>query len=272
MEPKPVEPIHETVRELLGAYALGSVDLEERQVIETHLAECPACRAELAEFRAATSALPLLVGERAPGAMLRDRIIAQVQAESGAPGHRPLDAGPARAARPAPVTPIMPQQAPVPLQLTHVRRRPHAPRVTTIWAAAAILLLVFSAAMVIWNLNLRQSLDERAQPTQTVAVQFAQPASGARASLHYLPGQQVMLLSVANMPQLPGGRVYQVWLIDAAGPVPVGVFHAGNTQIAIAANPAAYQTLAVTTEPGPLGSPQPTGAKVMVAPLGSQSA
>ena len=270
MEPKRADSPHDAIRELLGAYALGAVDPDERRRVEAHLAECPACRAELAELRAAASALPLLVAERVPSPALRNRLIAQVQAEAQPPAAQPLAM---TAPRPAPPPgALSPQQAPIPLKLTPVRRRPHRPRATTVWAAAAILLLVFAAAMVVWNLDLRHRLDSQAQPTRTVAVQFAQPASGARASLIYLPDQQVMLLNVANMPQLPDGEVYQVWLVDANGPVPVGTFHPGNAQIAIAANPAAYQALAVTPEPGPLGSPKPTGAKVITAPLGSHPA
>ena len=142
------------------------------------------------------------------------------------------------------------------------------------WAAAAIVLLLFSAAMVTWQLNLRHSLDHQAPPTQSVAVQFAQPATGARASLVYLPNEQVMLLNVVHMPPLPGGQVYQVWLLNAQGPAPVGVFPAGTTgtaHVAIAANPTAYQELVVTIEPGPLGSTRPSGAQVIVATLTSQS-
>lgn len=270
MEPKRDDSPHGAIRELLGAYALGAVDPDERRRVEAHLAECPACRAELAELRAAASALPLLASERAPSPALRNRLIAQVQAEAPAPAaHPPAMTAPQPA--PPPVAPYA-QQAPIPLKLTPVRQWPHARRSTTVWAAAAILLLVFSAAMVVWNLSLHRSLDNQAKPTQTVAVQFAQPGSGARASLIYLPDQQVMVLNVNDMPNLPNGEVYQVWLIAANGPVPVGTFHPGSAQVAIAANPAAYQALAVTTEPGPLGSPKPTGAKVITAPLGSRPA
>lgn len=268
MESKPMEPNHDAIRELLGAYALDAVNPEERRLVEAHLAGCSACTTELAELRAATTALPLLVEERSPSPMLRDRLRARVQAGSGT--SRPVGERPeGLQARPRPV---IQAQAPVPLQLEPVRRRRRAPNVTTLWAAAAILLLAFSVGMVLWNLDLRQSLNGQSQPTKTVAVQFAQPQNGARASLVYLPDQQVMLLNVLNMPQLPDGQVYQVWLIDAKGPAPVGVFHAGDSQVAIAANPTAYQTLAVTVEPGPLGSAQPTGTKVIIAPLAGQSA
>lgn len=267
-----MKPTHDTIRDLLGAYALGATDPVERSLVEAHLAGCYACVAELAELRAVTEALPLLVGERTPSPMLRDRLIAQVQSETRMADSYPREAvgapAPTRHAREAVPAP----PAPVPLPMTPPPSHLRFLRPATIWASAAILLLVFSAAMMLWNLNLRHSLDEQAQPTQPVAVQFAQPAKGAQASLVYLPTEQVMLLNVINMPKLADSQVYQVWLIDANGPVPVGVFHPGDAHLAIAANPTAYQALAVTIEPGPLGSPQPTGAKVIVAPLASHPA
>ncbi len=266
MEPRPVEPQHDVIRELLGAYALGAVNADERRLVESHLAGCPDCVAELAELRAATTSLPLLAEERVPSPMLRDRLLAQAQAES-APRQMRNEVPPAGSA-----PQIASTREPVPLRYEAAPRRPRLPKEATIWAAAAVLLLVFSAAMVFWNLSLRQDLNDQAQPTKSVAVQFAKPENGARASLVYLPDTQVMLLNVLDMPQLPDGQVYQVWLINAKGPVPVGVFRAGDSQVAIAANPTAYQTLAVTIEPGPLGSAEPTGAKVILAPLAGQSA
>jgi hypothetical protein len=41
----------------LGAYVLGALDPDEQRAAEQHLAECPACAAELAEFRELTALL-----------------------------------------------------------------------------------------------------------------------------------------------------------------------------------------------------------------------
>ena len=41
----------------LGAYVLGALDPDDRRDAERHLAECPACAAELAEFRGLTAHL-----------------------------------------------------------------------------------------------------------------------------------------------------------------------------------------------------------------------
>ena len=38
---------HDEIEELLGAYALDAVDPDERELVETHLATCPRCCAEV---------------------------------------------------------------------------------------------------------------------------------------------------------------------------------------------------------------------------------
>ena len=42
---------HDDLQSLLGAYAVDAVDAGEAQAVEAHLADCPRCRAEVAELR-----------------------------------------------------------------------------------------------------------------------------------------------------------------------------------------------------------------------------
>jgi anti-sigma factor RsiW len=42
---------HGGLREMVGAYALGQLDLEQRAALDAHLARCAQCRAELDEIR-----------------------------------------------------------------------------------------------------------------------------------------------------------------------------------------------------------------------------
>ncbi|HET7092219.1 MAG TPA: anti-sigma factor, partial [Thermomicrobiales bacterium] len=78
----------------------------------------------------------------------------------------------------------------------------------------------------------------------------------------------VVLLDVHGLPPLAQGRVYQVWVIDAAGkPIPAGTFDRSAATRAVAADPRADRAIAITAEPGPLGSPQPTGAILAQAPI-----
>lgn len=62
--------------DILGAYALDAVDLDERERIELHLAECPRCRAEVAEHREVAAVLSQ-TGAPAPEGVW-DRIAAEL--------------------------------------------------------------------------------------------------------------------------------------------------------------------------------------------------
>src|SRR6476659_890865 len=58
------EQVHD--RELLGAYALGVLDPDEVRAVDTHIASCPECQAELADLQEMKDSL----GEVPPEAFL----------------------------------------------------------------------------------------------------------------------------------------------------------------------------------------------------------
>ena len=70
-----MEQSHESVRQLLGPYALSALDENDSAMVEDHLATCAACRGELVELQAAvtTEALP------EPPPALWPRILAEVR-------------------------------------------------------------------------------------------------------------------------------------------------------------------------------------------------
>jgi anti-sigma factor RsiW len=73
-------------RELLGAFALGHLEGDERAGLEAHLDGCAECRAELAELRPVTRMLPHADPERfesapVPPADLGQRIAATIEGE-----------------------------------------------------------------------------------------------------------------------------------------------------------------------------------------------
>ena len=75
------------------------------------------------------------------------------------------------------------------------------------------------------------------------------------------------MLDVRDLPPLKPDQVYEVWLIGANGPKPAGVFDQPTDQHAIVADRSQYDTLAITAEPGPLGTAAPTGEIVATASL-----
>ena len=76
---------HRTLREMLGAYALGQLTPEEEAPLRSHLESCAACRRELAEITPAVDALVHLrsrdVADATPPPQLGDRIVTAVSHE-----------------------------------------------------------------------------------------------------------------------------------------------------------------------------------------------
>jgi hypothetical protein len=101
-------------------------------------------------------------------------------------------------------------------------------------------------------------------------VRLRATGSGAGAEGHAFVAEGSRVVFYASrLPQLPPGRVYQLWLIRGTGPAIVsgGVFRmAGDRQVVELNDPALVRSirgLAVTDEPEG-GSPKPTGAKFLV--------
>ncbi len=242
---------HHEYQEMLGAYALGALTDDERESLEEHLLTCDECNAELVELLVAAHSLPLSVEERAPSADLRERIRAAAVAEAGA-------------SSPDRVSTVEPEPSNV---TTLSSSRPRTTRFgggsILPWAAAAVFLL-FGLGMLGWNLSLRTSNNTN---EQVIALQAAPGVNGAGGQLIYLKDKQVMIVKPRGLPQLPSGQVYELWLIQGNTPIAAGVFDTANGQLAVAANMSQYRAVAITIEQGPLGSPTPSGAQVIVTPF-----
>ncbi len=232
---------HAHYRELLGAYALAALPAEERTALERHLATCPTCRLELRSLLAAARALPLSVDERIPSPSLRERIRSAALEERERAAHAAEPESPPSTSR---------------IAVLHERRS------LVPWLAAAVLLL-FSVAMLVWNLQLRQEIE-------SIALKPA-AAPQAHGKVIYLREWNIVLITVEDLPPLQPGQVYQVWLIEGNQPVSAGVFTQPDGRFAVAADIADYSAIAITIEQGPLGSPAPTSEPIVMAELPRQS-
>jgi len=262
---------HGQFRELIEAYAIGSLDSADRALIEAHLASgCAECVKALEEARWLVSQLAHLAPAAEPSDMLKGRLLQTVRAEAAG--------GPARqqAAR----------GAAIPWWL---------------WAGVAALLLfsVYSA----WNeqhlrnavANLQQQAEAQRAERQKLEQQFRAAKLQAHEAMIWSDPKSVKIKMPPkdpNMPQLeamwhpemglvvrgwkvpsPGEkRVLQLWLIPkkAGGkPMPSVTFwpDADGTFTAMVENPpdalSDTQALAITEEPMG-GSPQPTSAPMWV--------
>jgi len=257
VEPNLTVARHAETRDLLGAFALGAVDAQEAATVREHLATCAECQAEIAVLWAAVDSLPGMIEPMDPPPALRDRIAAAIRED----GASDPSVSPVPVVAPAPVVVSV---APV---LEPIRKPASFWSRATPWAAAAAILLMLSAGLLIWNLQLREQIVST-PVAETIALAPTDAAPNASGEVTHLAGDDLFILDVRDLPQLESGQVYEVWLIGADGvPAPAGVFDQSTDQHAIVADRDRYDTLAITAEPGPLGTEAPTGEIVATAPL-----
>jgi len=260
---------HDQFRELLEAYALGSLDSVDRALLETHLASgCAECAKALEEARWLVSQLAYLAPNAEPSDMLKGRLLQTVRAEAAG------GAGP-QAVR----------GAEVPWWL---------------WAGVAALLLfsIYSA----WNeqhlrrtvTNLQQQAEAQRAERQKLEEQLRVAKLQAHEAMIWMDPKSVKIMLPPKDPKMPqleamwhpemglvvrgwkvpnpsGNRVLQLWLIPKAGgkPMPSMTFwpDANGKFSAMVENPpdtmSDTQALAITEEPVG-GSPQPTSAPMWV--------
>jgi anti-sigma-K factor RskA len=214
----------------------------------------------MAELWLAVDSLPGMIEPMEPPPALRDRIAAAIAAEAASPAPVPSTPSATRASEPVPtVAPAPPAPEPIRKPASFWSR-------ATPWAAAAAILLLLSAGLLVWNLRLREQL-ATAPVTETIALAPTDAAPGAHGEVTYLPQDNLLLLDVRDLPPLKPDQVYEVWLIGSEGPVPAGTFDQPTDQHAVVADRSQFDTLAITAEPGPLGTAAPTGEIVATAPL-----
>lgn len=264
-------------RGLIEAYALGSLDPEERAEVVAHLETgCDECNEALAESRWLVSQLAYLAPESEPSDMLRGRLMQTVRAEA--------DAAKAQAS-PAPSS----ATSAIPLWM---------------WGAvAAALLFAFYNAYEARSLqktihDLQDSLTAQVRSQQETAQQLAltrrealiltDPASvkiAMPAGRKDLPVLQAtwhqelgIIVSGQKLPVPPGNRTLQLWLIPKASgakPLPSLTLRPdadGKFDLLVATPPdsqSGTKALAITEEPDG-GSPQPTTAAIWVGAVAGQ--
>jgi len=279
VEPKADDQRHQPFKDLLGAAAFGTLTGDEHALLKSHVDGCAECQAELAEFRAIAATLPVTLDERVPSPELRDRIEAAVRQSlvaSSASGESKAFARTWRdAALPAAQVSSRnsaPTAVPTMVRMPAGNGAPVAKRVPLlfrsryVWATAALVMLAVLGGILAGRM-LFAGDDEGGSRGEAIALQMDPPIPNATGELLYMPEAGVFKLSMENMPAAPAGQVYQVWMFDDNVPVPVGMVDQASGAFAVAAERSEYDMLAITVEPGPLGSRAPTGDPIVTAPL-----
>ena len=259
---------HDDLVVLAPAYVLGALEPDERHAFETHLASCDLCASEVRSLGLVTAGLAQTVPQVTPRPALRDRVLLAVGA---------------REAR------------------NHETSARHRWAMGDWLAYAACVALATVAGLYALNLRSRvESLEARLEVAQTrlaaadramvdarrvafetqSAMAVLAAADLTRVDLQGAPAapqaagralwsrQSGMVFAATNLPPLPTGRIYQVWLVAGGPPVSAGLVAPDETGrgVAIFRTPvdvAGPVTVAVTIEPEG-GVPAPTGAFYLV--------
>ncbi len=130
-------------------------------------------------------------------------------------------------------------------------------------AVAAIVVVALGAGFLVGDVIGRGN---SAQPPPAQSAHFALqghgPMANVSATVINLKSEGFALATFSGLPELPPGKVYEVWLITPSNRAdPAGVFvpDSGGTKVLVVAHSLlGYKLMAVTIESGPDGVAAPT--------------
>ncbi|GIW08973.1 MAG: hypothetical protein KatS3mg061_0030 [Dehalococcoidia bacterium] len=216
------------------AYALGALEPPEMEHFRQRLERDPDSRQALAAALADLDLLAETVEPVPAPPGLRSRILAAARAE----------------------------QPPQPVVLAWYRR-------PALWAAAAAAAIIL--ALTGWNLSLQHELALRERILRTLAaserVVTLVPSEGSTtAGAVLMPSRQDLpVLVPGSLPPLGQEQVYQVWIVRSSQPRSAGIFRDPSQPVLLSERVQPGDTIAITIEPGPRGSPLPTSAPIASA-------
>jgi anti-sigma-K factor RskA len=260
---------HETLQELASLYALEALTPDERAEFDAHMSGCPTCRAEVAALRPVTAALAHAVPQTDTPASLRARVIRR--ATGGEPVAADVRQSHARTAAPPKAAWLLIAAslvAAVALGAYSIRLRS---RIADLDSRLQQALMQRSLAERQIADARRSALDAQLQLAVLAAPDLVRvdligqskaPGASGRA---FWSRSRGMVFTASNLPSLPAGRVYQVWVLTAAGPpISVGLLPASPTAdstVVFETAPDIPQPAQVAVSDEPTGGvPAPTGA------------
>jgi anti-sigma-K factor RskA len=232
------------VLDLLPAYVLGSLDVEEASRVEEHLLSCLICRNESNTYQIAADQLSFAAPAAVPSSDLKDRLMQRVQAT-----------------RPQP-----PRPAPIP-------SRSWLERLLPVWSLASLFFIFVLAGFNLFLWQRLNQLEVMTSPGGMRAVPLSAPDHASRATGFVLvsaDGDSGALV-VDGLPPLGESQQYQLWLIRDGQRTSGAIFSTdersyGGTRIRAPGSLLEYSAVEITIEPKG-GSSQPTGDDVLGGPL-----
>lgn len=264
------------IEELLPFYVLDALTDEEKEQVESYLAEHPEARAQVQDLQSGASALPDSVQPVEPPRRVKEALMARVA----------IDAQ-------------VRERSSEPVTSSSAASRELAPRGLRFEDIFRLLSFGAATAAIIWafvlNAQVAQLQNQIAVLNQQIAVQAqsldqiitslpqsnqsdvitvslkgteAQPR--ARGQLIADPNEQSAVLVISGLPPLEPGQTYQVWLIGDA-PVSAGLLTVdenGQSVLIVTSEESigSFHSLGISIEPEG-GSEQPTGEIVVLSDL-----
>jgi anti-sigma-K factor RskA len=186
------------VHALTGPYVLNALPEDERVGFEDHLADCQSCNAEVAELREAANRLGTAVATDPPPA-LKARVLAEIATTRQLP---PL------------VRSEEPPTEPIKAQRKGFSRR-------SFFSLAAAGLAVAGAGGI--AIDQYRNSTEAQQQNEQLAALLAEPDAqtvrgnvkgGGQAAVVMSPSKDTAIVLLHDLPKLPDGKTYQLWLMD----------------------------------------------------------
>lgn len=222
----------------LSTDALAALALGESDARAEHLESCAQCRAELTALRETAERFRAAqIAPLDPPAAVWDRILADIQSETGEP-----DATPGVAERPAGVASRMPSG-----DLVRRRRSFGVGALVAACAASAVLAASLAVLLVTQVGGGPRSTDVAGAALEPLTS----AVSPARAEVVERGGQRLLVVDADALPTVDG--YLDVWLLDADAQqmVSLGVMDATSTELALPADLdlAAFPVVDVSVEP-----------------------
>ena len=259
--------IYDEFSEVLGAYALDAVDVDERDRIELHLASCPRCRAEVAEHREVAALLSQsgatapdgvwdrIASELAPPAPPLRMTIAPVDPMVG--DERPLaevDRGATGGSTDSTVAPAVP--------ISSARSATRNRTMLAVLAVAACIVAVLGFVTV--SQSRRINTVEQAMKSRSIEAMANDTVADARVKVELTgdagdaeavvgtSGQGYLIMG--DMPAPADGELYQLWGKVDGTVLSLGTFGGSSSVVPFSVDPTRLDDIelfAVTQEKAP---------------------
>jgi len=237
------------IEELLAAYALEALEVEEKLKVEAHLESCAVCQRAFNDYLAVSEGLMAALPPKEPPARIRAILLAQTARNLSIPSWIE-------------------------------RWQTWLPQVVAFSALAAVLVLVIFNINLLRRTNqileLQEEMAQQNQAYQTAFALLSYPDSQVAViddgvvygTLVYDPDGQIAVLNIWGLETLPDGQDYQVWLIEPDQTrINGGVFKSSDQSEYVSfviESPTSFESFigfGVTIEPAG-GSPGPTGPRI----------